>query len=640
MATTLSAQTQQGYVKTKGRLGNNGSVIAGTRLQGATVSVKGGNSVLSGNNGTFSLSVPNNNYFLQNVQKQGYVLTDPDVLSKQYAYSSNPLVLVLELTNQQADDKLAAEQKIRRTLRRQLQDKEDEIESLKEQQKLTEEEYRKQLQELYAQQESNEKLISEMADRYSRMDFDEVDEFNRRISQFILDGKLTKADSLLNTKGDINSRAAILRQHQEANAHEEQEIKVKQKKLQKSKAMTQKELEDLAQDCYSKFEIFKMQHHNDSAFYYIKLRSDLDATNVKWLMETGDFSRKYFANYTEVLELYKRAYSIATKIDSTDKAMIAYACNNIASTLTAMGEYDKAMCYYNEALGIQTQIGNGISLDLAKTYCDIGVLYYHMNKYDLAEEYMLKDYVITKELLGPNHKEISTSYSNIAQIKFVKGDYDEAINYNNKALTIDINTYGESDVHVATLYNNQGLMFKKKGDETKDSTYYKKALDLYEKSLAIKINCYGEIHPETATSYSNIGGVYEMLNKYDKALEYALKDLNISVQIFGENHPGVATSYNNAGKVYKNLGDYDKSLTYYEKAMKIRESYYPEGSTDLAGSYNNIGMLYYMMKDYENALYYLTKGLEMFRLILGDSHSIVKHVSKNIEKVKTASNKK
>ena len=232
MSMMATAQTQQGYVKTKGRLSNNGSVIAGQRLSGASVTLKGGNTVLSKQNGTFSFPVPAQTYYLQNVQKQGYLLTDPDILSKQYAYSSNPLVLVLETPDQQADDKLDAEKKIRRTLQHQLQEKEDEIESLKEQQKLTEEEYRKQLQELYAQQESNEKLISEMADRYSRMDFDEVDEFNRRISQFILDGKLTKADSLLNTKGDINSRAAILRQHQEANAHEEQEIKVKQKKLQ------------------------------------------------------------------------------------------------------------------------------------------------------------------------------------------------------------------------------------------------------------------------------------------------------------------------------------------------------------------------------------------------------------------------
>ena len=65
-----NAQTQQGYVKTKGRLGNNGSVIKGMRLSGVTITPKGQNSVLSGNNGTFTLTLSSNNYFIQEVKKQ------------------------------------------------------------------------------------------------------------------------------------------------------------------------------------------------------------------------------------------------------------------------------------------------------------------------------------------------------------------------------------------------------------------------------------------------------------------------------------------------------------------------------------------------------------------------------------------
>ena len=57
-------------------------------------------------------------------------------------------------------DKLASERKIRRTLQKRLTEKEDEIEALKEQQKITEEQYQKQLQALYQSQENNEKLIS------------------------------------------------------------------------------------------------------------------------------------------------------------------------------------------------------------------------------------------------------------------------------------------------------------------------------------------------------------------------------------------------------------------------------------------------------------------------------------------------
>ena len=46
------SQTQQGIVKTRGRM-VNGQHVPGTGLSGATVTVKGGNAVVSSNTGTF-----------------------------------------------------------------------------------------------------------------------------------------------------------------------------------------------------------------------------------------------------------------------------------------------------------------------------------------------------------------------------------------------------------------------------------------------------------------------------------------------------------------------------------------------------------------------------------------------------------
>ena len=125
---SASAQTQQGYVKTRGRL-VNGHVVAGQRLSGATVQVKGRNAVVSKANGTFSFPVSANRFVVQSVKKQGYVLVDPEVTARQYSYSSDPLIFVLETPSQLTEDKLANERKIRRTLQRQLQAKEDEIEA-------------------------------------------------------------------------------------------------------------------------------------------------------------------------------------------------------------------------------------------------------------------------------------------------------------------------------------------------------------------------------------------------------------------------------------------------------------------------------------------------------------------------------
>ena len=206
LAATAFAQTQQGFVKTKGRM-VNGQHIPGQGLNGATVSIKGCTPVLvNSNDGSFSFPIPAQTFMVQQVQKKGYELVDADALKKSYTYSANPICLVMETPEQQTQDQLDSERKIRRTLQRQLQQREDELEALKEAHGITLEEYQKALQQLYADQENNEKLIAEMAKQYAQMDYDQMDELNQRISDAILNGRLTEADSLLRSKGNLKSR--------------------------------------------------------------------------------------------------------------------------------------------------------------------------------------------------------------------------------------------------------------------------------------------------------------------------------------------------------------------------------------------------------------------------------------------------
>ena len=168
---TLSAQTQQGYVKTRGRM-VNGKLVKGVGLPGAVVAVQNGNNVMSkGSNGAFSMVVPSKSFRIQSVQKKGYQLVDADATTKTYQYSANPLYLVMETPEQQQSDLLAAQRKIRRTLQRQLQQREEEIEALQASQR----EKDSLLRVLYEQQSNNEKLIADMAKEYAKMDYDQMD---------------------------------------------------------------------------------------------------------------------------------------------------------------------------------------------------------------------------------------------------------------------------------------------------------------------------------------------------------------------------------------------------------------------------------------------------------------------------------
>ena len=89
------AQTQQGYVKTKGRM-VDGKLVPGQGLKGTMVSIKGRTVVLvNADDGAFSFPVAEAQFRLDSVKKKGYQLVDLDLCPKTYKYSSNPLYIIM-----------------------------------------------------------------------------------------------------------------------------------------------------------------------------------------------------------------------------------------------------------------------------------------------------------------------------------------------------------------------------------------------------------------------------------------------------------------------------------------------------------------------------------------------------------------
>ena len=550
------AQTQQGYVKTKGRM-VNGKYTAGKRISGVTVQIKDRSAVLSKADGSFSFPIPSKKYSLEKVTKQGYVLLDQDVLYRQYAYSANPLELVMEDKAQLDADRRAIERKVRKITEDELHRREVELDSLKEHNKITEERYRELLNKLNNDFDNNEKLVKEMVEQYNKIDFDQLDEFNRRISDCIINGRLDEADSLLRTKGDISKRARELSQLSEANA-------AAQSKLDKSKAMESKKREDLAKDCYNWFLTYKMRHQNDSAAYYIEMRASLDTTNAEWQDEAGSFIDEYIADYDKTLEYYKKALAIREKKLGKEHPDVATSYNNIGFVYSKQGNDDKALEYHNKSLAIREKVFGKEHPDVAISYSNIGAVYSNQGNYDMALEYYNNALAIREKVLGNEHPQVATSYNNIGFVYSTQGKYDKALEYFNKALAILEKVFGKEHPDVATSYNGIGGIYVRQRN-------YDKVLEYYYKTLAIQEKVYGKDHPRVAASYSNIGAVYSIQRKYDKALEYYNKALAIQEKILGKEHPDVATSYNNIGIVYYNQRNYDKALEYYNKALAIRE---------------------------------------------------------------------
>ena len=596
------AHVQQGYVKTKGRKGSDGTVVPGKRIVGATVQVKGRNAVVTQANGVFSFPIPANRFYIQNVKKQGYVLTDPEMLTKQYVFSSNPLILVLETVEQQTDDKLASERKIRRTLQRQLQQREDEIEDLKEQNKITHEQYQQALQQLYAEQETNEKLIGEMAERYSQIDYDLIDEFNMRISDCILEGRLAEADSLLRSKGDIKDRIAAVHQAEAIEAAEEAELAERQQKLTESKAGTQASKQDIAQDCYHFYEKFKLEHNNDSAAYYLAQRVILDSTNVAWLSDAGNFACDYLADYPTALDYYRRAlaHAIAQKGDRDE--LVAMLYNSIGTIYRKLGKYEPAMDYHRKALSICEHALGDDNAITAKTHNEIGLLMDAKGDAAAALEHYLEAMSIEERVLGPEDLDVASALNNLGTVYYSRGEGDKAMEYFNKSLAIREKKLDANDPRLAISFINIGSVYHAVGD-------YSRALEFFNRALDIRRLVLGDAHPDVALTISNMGAAYLQLSDYSQALDCYTRAYALTERVLGCDHPDVAVCCNNIGTVYQRKGDAAAALEWYGKSLDIKQRTLGSDHPSTINTLENIGMIHFVKKDYSQARDYFSRAL-------------------------------
>ncbi|MBQ9137982.1 MAG: tetratricopeptide repeat protein [Alistipes sp.] len=621
---------QSGYVKTRGRMSESGHLIPGKRLPDTSIAVKDGNTVLSDTKGNFVLALTKDEYSISDVKKKGYELVDKDVLWTKYRRSSNPHTIVLDTPDHIWEDSLAIVDKIRNNLSQQLQARRAEINRLREENRITVEEFRQKLQKLYSDQSKDENLIAEMAERYSKMDFDAIDELNLRISHCIVDGRLSEADSLMQTKGSFRSREQELRELQEANKLEREKLSARQKRLEKSERLAIRKLEDLATDSYRKFEIFKQQYLRDSAVYYIKYRAQLDTTNIKWQLEAAKYMTGYVADYKGALSIYNSCLQIVEAQDDCPEELLAEVYNDIGCVYHEILDHTQALEYLTKALEIKERIfKTERQEEISATYNNIGAIYRTLHNYPKSLEYYKKSLVIREQVFGEEHNITAVSYNNVGEVYAQLKDYDKAIEYISKALAIrEKSLASDAELGAATCYNNLGAIYQSLRNDTQALEYYLKSVDIREKIL-------GKDHPNVATVYANIGHLYFEKGDLDQSLTYTERAVNILEYCFGEEHPRLGTIYGNLGTTYSQKKNFSEALTYLKKSSVITEQTFGKDHIKTALSYFGIAHAYEIEGNYSEALTYYTKTLEGFEKNLGKEHPNTEVIKWKISKIQS-----
>lgn len=602
IVTSYSAYSavQQGYSKTPGRLGENGVLIPGKRLPNVVVSGKGLTRVISGSDGSFSISFKGSNFVLSDVTKSGYALVDREQL-RQYSYSKDKLVLVLEDTKVQDQERLRIERQIRRTMRRALAQKEEEIERLRAENKITQSQLDSLYRRLYDDEQSNQKLVSEMAEEYAKTDFDSFDDFRRKVTGYIISGDLVRADSLLNSKGSVEERIAEIKKIRTVNAERSEEIRRQQDDLEKSKSLEQHKTEDLASDMLSRYELCYLRHDADSAAYWLELRYELDTTNIDWIIQAGRFFDEYIGDSSKALEYYRRGLRLATK--SGDKRGEAICGSNIGAVIEGEGKHREAMEYFNKSLEIFRELYGEDSEYVFTCYNNIADCYNSLGKSQEALDLYGKNLETWLSLYGEQNNHAAAVYNNIGTTYYRLEDYDRALEYMSKALEISELIEGEYSSNVATGYNNLGSLYV-------DMKNYDKAFSYLFKALEIRKTIYTDKHPMIASNCFSIAKEYDRQQKYSEAFDYYLKSLNIYKSISGNYETEVSNCFYAMGNACFNMGRNQEAIDYSKKALEISLKL-ADNDLDVANIYFTIGFAYARMKDYDKSISEFKKSLKI-----------------------------
>jgi tetratricopeptide (TPR) repeat protein len=139
-------------------------------------------------------------------------------------------------------DKKRIEDNARRVAEENYQKKKAEIEEENSRHQMTAERYRKELDDLEEKYEKYLSLIGDLADRYARTDYDELDSIDVEINICIENGELEKADSLIHTIFDPET---VLERNRAAKKEIEERIRFAEAVIDKANADREAILKDI-----------------------------------------------------------------------------------------------------------------------------------------------------------------------------------------------------------------------------------------------------------------------------------------------------------------------------------------------------------------------------------------------------------
>lgn len=445
------AQTQKGFVRTIGRLGDETGVKDVRRVDSVMIKLCNGKGTMTNRNGNFEFEVGKGKFCLKDVFKKNYKLRVPQNLSTEYYRSPNDFEIVVEDTRETYKIKESEIQRRTRKLYAELSDLREKYYKSYEENKITQEEYDKLKKELNDREELEKNNIETLAEWYATTDFAAMDSLQLRISRLISEGKTKEALDLIRSQGDITASIRKIKEDRERLKLSKEETAKRMENERIVEDGIQKQKEKIASLCYSAYLAFLKEHQLDSALYCLNQRLELDSTNTNiTYFNIGSIYRDK-GDYDQALVYYDKAKKIEENILDAKHPKLAATYGTIGLVYEKKGDYNTALEYYNRVLGMYESGSQYNNENLWALYVRLEFVYEAMNSYTEALEYCNKILVVLEQDKNADKVRLAEANNNLGRVFYKAGNYEQSLKWFNRTLVFLKKYVSENNTYIKAV---------------------------------------------------------------------------------------------------------------------------------------------------------------------------------------------
>ena len=588
---TASAQIQNGYVRSQGTSYNR----TGSPLKGARVFVKGLNGAkVTATNGTFNFNLGGGKtqFSISTVTLKGYSLLSP--LPPAYNVGKATVEIVMQSREERIQNeariskiieeritksydaktkelqkKIAALEKALSDKKRNSNELESQIRSLKEQMGNLDNQYLK-----------RNELIDKIVEEYVNLDYATMDNRKAELCLYIESGELEKADSLLNTIDIYKEMNDIKTLNQD--------IEEKESMLEKEKEIRKNKIETACMYWRGKYNIAIQNMQYDSAAVYIRNLADVDTCNFENVFDCANYLREQ--NYfKEAEEYYNKILKTEQENQLISNNQIAALYNNLALLYSGTQRFKESEELYKAAIQIYERLEKenqkAYESDLAISYNNLALLYSDTQRFKESEE-MHKAAIQIRERLAKENpkvyeKDLAMSYNNLAGVYYYTQRFKESEEMYKAAIQIYERLAKENpkvyEKDLAMSYNNLALLYSGTQRFKESEELYKAAIQIYERLAKENPKVYEK---DLARSYSNLALLYNGTQRLKESEEMHKAAIQIYERLYNNNpqeyQKVLAFSYYCLGTLMTENNKQDDAIGAFEHSIKLSKEFIKE----------------------------------------------------------------